>query len=271
MTFPIYGTITLLRVIPTMTYHGEDHIDTWYQQRNTNDVPSSDPLKFYSTWSCILSGVSSGILCRYSGRLSGESSFWHSILHIFWHTFWHPIWHIFQHFIWYIFWRSIWHIFWHSMWHSFSHIFWHSMSMWHSMWHIFWQSIWHIFWQSFWHIFWHSIWPLRSSGAHWARKVPGWGPAVPTGLGRSLVEVQRCPLRSEPRGWDPAVPTQIGSRQLRSSSAHCARKLAKSEELARRKWTWKWRQGWWRRRRRRRTRRRWRRRRRRSRNSSNKI
>ena len=95
------------------------------------------------------------------------------------------------------------------------------------MWHIFWQSIWHIFWQSFWHIFWHSIWPLRSSGAHWARKVPGWGPAVPTALGRSLVEVQRCPLRSEPCSWGPAVPTQIGSRQLRSSSAHCARKLAK--------------------------------------------
>ena len=95
------------------------------------------------------------------------------------------------------------------------------------MWHIFWQSIWHIFSQCFWHIFWHSIWALRSSGAHWARKVPGWGPAVPTGLGRSLVEVQRCPLRSEPCGWGPAVPTQIGSRQLRSSSAHCARKLAK--------------------------------------------
>ena len=57
--------------------------------------------------------------------------------------------------------------------------------------------IWYMFWQSFWHIFWHSIWPLRSSGAHWARKVPGWGPAVPTGLGRSLVEVQPCPLRAE--------------------------------------------------------------------------
>ena len=48
---------------------------------------------------------------------------------------------------------------------------------------------------------------LRSSGAHWARKVPGWGPAVPTAL-RTLrlrssrahsdrkpaVEVQQCPL-----------------------------------------------------------------------------
>ena len=42
---------------------------------------------------------------------------------------------------------------------------------------------------------------LRSSGAHWARKVPGWGPAVPSAL---------RPL------------------QLRSSSAHCVRKLAKS-------------------------------------------
>ena len=61
-----------------------------------------------------------------------------------------------------------------------------------------------------------------------------WGPAVPTELGRSQVEVQRCPLRAE-------VGEEIG------------------EELARRKWTWKWRQRWWRRRRRtsrRRTRRR---------------
>ena len=81
---------------------------------------------------------------------------------------------------------SIWHIFWHSTWHSF--------------WHMFWHIFWHMFWHIFWHIFWHSIWPLRSSGADWARKVPGWG---------------------------PAVPTQIGSQQLRSSSAHCARKLAK--------------------------------------------
>ena len=85
----------------------------------------------------------------------------------------------------------------------------------------------HISIHSSWHIFRHSIWPLRSSGARWARKVPGWGPAVLTGLGRSLIEVQRCPLRSEPCSWGPALPTQIGSRQLRSSDAHCARKLAK--------------------------------------------
>ena len=65
------------------------------------------------------------------------------------------------------------------------------------------------------HIFWHSIWPLRSSGAHWAGQVPGWGPAVHTELGRSPVEVQRCTL-----SW-------AGPR-LRSSSAHWAGKLAKS-------------------------------------------
>ena len=56
-----------------------------------------------------------------------------------------------------------------------------------------------------WHTFWHSIWPLRSSGAHWVRRVPGWGPAVLTELGRSQVEVQRCP------SWGPAVPTACGS------------------------------------------------------------
>ena len=105
---------------------------------------------------------------------------------------------------------------------------------------------------------------LRSSGAHWARRVPGWGPAVLTELGRSQVEVQRCSLNS------------AGPR-LRSSGAHCAQTLAVEvqqcplraevgaelgEELARRKWTWKWQkwtwkwmQRWWRRRRRRRRRR----------------
>ena len=56
---------------------------------------------------------------------------------------------------------------------------------------------------------------LRSSGAHWARQVPGWGPAVRTELGRSQVEVQRCAL-----SWE-------GPR-LRSSNAHWAPKLAKS-------------------------------------------
>ena len=55
---------------------------------------------------------------------------------------------------------------------------------------------------------------LRSSGAHWARKVPGWGPAVPTAL-RTL-RLRSSHAHSD-RSW-----------QLRSSSAHCVRKLAKS-------------------------------------------
>ena len=89
------------------------------------------------------------------------------------------------------------------------------------------------------------------------------GPVVPTELGRSQAEVQRCSLSSE------------GGR-LRSSGAHsyrtpavevqqCPLHAEVGEELARRKWTWKWMQRWWRRswRRGRRRRRRWRMRRRR--------
>ena len=91
-------------------------------------------------------------------------------------------------------------------------------------WHIFWHSIWH----SIWHIFWHSIWPLRSSGAHWAGQVPGWGPAVHTELGRSQVEVQQYTLSwAGPRlrssgahwagqipGWGPAVHTELERSQV---------------------------------------------------------
>ena len=68
-------------------------------------------------------------------------------------------------------------------------------------------------------------WPLRSSGAHWAGQVPGWGPAVHTELGSSQVEVQRCTLSWAARrlrssgahwagqlaGWRPAVRTELGS------------------------------------------------------------
>ena len=76
---------------------------------------------------------------------------------------------------------------------------------------------------------------LRSSGAHWARKVPGWGPAVPTELGRSQVKVQRCHCARKVPGWGPLRTLRLRSsrahsdrsRQLRSSSAHCAQKLAK--------------------------------------------
>ena len=101
---------------------------------------------------------------------------------------------------------------------------------------------------------------LRSSSAHWARRVPGWGPAVLTELGRSQVEVQRCSLNS------------AGPR-LRSSGAHWARQVPGRGPAVPttcgswrrgRKWTWEWRQRWWRRRRRTRRRRKSRRRRRRT-------
>ena len=65
---------------------------------------------------------------------------------------------------------------------------------------------------------------LRSSGAHWAGQIPGWGPVVYTGLGRSQVEVQRCTLSwdgswlrssgarwaGKVPGWGPAVPHWAG-------------------------------------------------------------
>ena len=65
-----------------------------------------------------------------------------------------------------------------------------------------------------------------------------WGPVVPTGLERSPVEVQLCPLGSggprlrssgahrtrEVPGWGPAVPT--AKCLLRSSGAHWDRELA---------------------------------------------
>ena len=88
----------------------------------------------------------------------------------------------------------------------------------------------------------------RSQVEVWARKVPGWT-AVPTGLGRSLVEVQRCPLGSE-GPW--LRPTALGTLRLRLRRPHADRQPAVEaqqcplpqklpqigEELARRKWTW---------------------------------
>ena len=128
---------------------------------------------------------------------------------IFWHIFWHSICHISWHFIWHIFWHSIWHSIWHILWHFIWHIFWHSI--WHSIWHIFWHSIWPLRSSQVevqqctlsWEgprlrssgvgrsqvevqrcpLSWEGP-RLRSRGAHWAGKVPGWGPAVHTELGR---------------------------------------------------------------------------------------
>ena len=210
----------------------------------------------------ILSGISSGTLPGISsGTLSGISSGTLSGI-------------------------SLWHIFWHSIRHS----------IWQIFWHMFWQTFWHFIWHTFWHSIWHSIWHIPSgilsgissgilSGKH-SCTLSGissgilsdilsgvlsgissgilsgrWGPPLLTELGGSQVEVQRCSLSSD------------GPR-LRSSGAHsyrtpavevqqCPLHAEVGEELARRKWTWKWQkwtwkwmQRWWRRRRRRRRRRR---------------
>ena len=66
------GKITLLRVIPTMTF-----------------------IHF-------VTGKSSGIL--------SDHIVWHSTWRSIWHIFWHSSWHIFWHMLWHIFWHSIWHI-----------------------------------------------------------------------------------------------------------------------------------------------------------------
>ena len=166
-----------------------------------------------------------------------DSTFWKLL-----YFEWSPPWHLSSCY-WQIFWHSIWHIFWHSIRHSIWHIFWHIF------WYIFGHSIWHIFWHSIWYIFlaFHLTFylayllafylpvevqqctlswggpRLRSSGAHCAGQIPGWGPAVHTGLGRSQVEVQRCTLswdgpwlRSSGAhwAWGPAVHTELGRSQV---------------------------------------------------------
>ena len=119
---------------------------------------------------------------------------------------------------------------------------------------------------------------LRSSGAHWARKAPGWGPAARTELGRSQVEVQRCALSWEgPRlrasgahwagkvpGWGQAVRTELGRSQVEVQRCALSWEVGEElgEELARRRCRWKLMQTWSRRNWRRRTRRTRRRRRR---------
>ena len=228
--------ITLLRVIPTMTFihfnifwHSIWHIfwhifwhPVWH---------SIWQIFWHSIWHILWQSI------------------WYFIWHSMWHTFWHSIWHIFWHSIWYIFWHSIWHIFWHSIWHISWHFIWHIF--WHSIWHIFWHSIWHISWHFIWHIFWHSIWHLSgiSSGILSAR----WGPAVHTALGRSPVEVQRCTLSwADPRlrssgahwagqvpGWGPAVHTELGRSQVEVQRRTLSWEVGK--ELGEESWQRAWR------------------------------
>ena len=69
---------------------------------------------------------------------------------------------------------------------------------------------------------------LRSSSAHWAGKVPGWGPAVHTELGRSQVEVQRSTELGRSQVEVQRCPLSWEGPRLRSSGAHWAWMLAKS-------------------------------------------
>ena len=74
-----YQKITLLRVIPTMTFI---HFATGKSSGILSDISSG-----------ILSGISSGILSGISSGILSAQIFWQSI----WQTFWHFIWHIFRH------------------------------------------------------------------------------------------------------------------------------------------------------------------------------
>ena len=127
-----------------------------------------------------------------------------------WHIFWHSIWHIFWHFIW----QCILHIFWHLIWHSFRHsnlladnrsgilsdlqssILSDFLSDGLSdglsdiLCDIFSGSLWEVyltyiltFYLAFYlteiltvHL------AVTPSGAHWAREIPGWGPAAPIAI-----------------------------------------------------------------------------------------
>ena len=182
--------------------------------------------------------------------------FWHSIWHIFWHPIWHSIWQIFWHSIWQTFWHFIWHTLWHSIWHNQNSFYLAYLLAFYLAYLLaFYLTCYLPFYLAYLLAFYLAVEVqrcslssegprLRSSGAHWAGKVPGWAPEVFSELGRSQAEVQRCPLRSH-----AAVEVQ-----------QCPLRAEVGEELARRKWTWEWMQRWrrrcWRTRRRKRSRRR---------------
>ena len=57
---------------------------------------------------------------------------------------------------------------------------------------------------------------VRSGVAQSAPELPGWGPALPSPLQSSPVEVRRCPLQSGARCWGPALPTALWRSRLTS-------------------------------------------------------
>ena len=264
--------ITLLRVIPTMTFI---HCVTGKSSGILSDISSG-----------ILSGISSGILPGISSGILSTQIFWHSI----WQTFWHFIWHIF--------WHSIWHIFWHIIYSNLlafylanilalylAYLLAFYLAYLLTFYLAYLLALYLAYLMAFYLAYLLAFYlayllafclafevqrcalssegpRLRSSGAHWARQVPGWGPAVRTELGRSQVEVQRCAhWAGKVPGWGPAVRTELGRSQVEAQQCALSSEVGEElgEELARRKWRWKqtWsRRNWRRRRRRRRSRRR---------------
>ena len=169
----------------------------------------------YSIWSIFWHSVSLS-----SGRLSGKSSFWYSILHIFWHTFCHSIWlpafylvYILAFYLAYI--LAFYVAFFLAYILAFYVAFYVAYIL--AVYLAYILAVFLVYILAF-HLAAEvqrcplsSEGPrLRSSGAHWPWKVPGWGPAVPAALStlrlrssraqsdrKPAVEVQQCPLRAE--------------------------------------------------------------------------
>ena len=206
--------ITLLRVIPTMTFI---HFLTGKSSGILSDISSGILSGILSGKSSgILSGISSGILSgKSSGILSGISS---GILSGILSGISSGILSARSYLLAFYLWQSIWYFIWHSIWHTFSHSIWHSILSGISSGILSGMRAVHtelgrspvevqrctLRWAN----------PrLRSSGAHWAGQVPGWGPAVHTELRRSLVEV---PVHTELGSWQRAWRRELAKSLAKS-------------------------------------------------------
>ena len=194
-----------------------------YQQRNTNDVPSSDPLKFYSTWSC-----------TYLEYLLAfcVAIFWSFIWQIFFLAF-DPA-YLLTHFLpfYLAYLPAFYLVYILAFYLAYILAFYVAFYVAYIL-AVYVAYILAVYLAYILAVFLAYILAfhlaaevqrcplssegprLRSSGAHWARKVPGWGPAVPTAVKtrahsdrKPAVEVQQCPLRGS---WRRAKSWQGGS------------------------------------------------------------
>ena len=210
------NNITLLRVIPTMTFqnnHARFYVSLISGQVRVVRHDIYLPISWNASGYSQLRRLTVGHLLTFflTFFLASLLTLFLTYLLTFFLTY---LLTFFLTYFWHFFWHSFWHISWHSVWHSFWHIFWHSC--WQISWHSFWHASWHIFWQSFWH----SIWRLSGWGPsgreHWAQMVVvEVRPAGNTGLrsrlrsGREhwaqmvVVEAQQWRLNVAGRGWGP--------------------------------------------------------------------